>query len=57
MIIKELINRINALSKKAKTEGLTKAEEKERKELRETYLEGIRAQFKQQLDTIEVVDE
>ncbi len=57
MITKDLINRINELSKKAKTDGLSPAEEKERKKLRETYLEGIRAQFKQQLDTIEVVDE
>ncbi len=57
MITKELINRINELSKKAKADGLTPAEEKERKKLREKYLEGIRAQFKQQLDTIEVVDE
>jgi len=56
MITKELIERINALAKKAKTEGLTLEEEAERTVLRKQYLDGIKSNFKQQLDTIEVVD-
>lgn len=56
MITNELIKRINELAAKAKSEGLTPAEEKERAELRKKYLEGIKANFKQQLDNIEVVD-
>lgn len=56
MITKELIERINALSKKAKSVGLTPEEETERAVLRKQYLEGIKQNFRQQLDSIEVVD-
>ena len=56
MITKELIARINELSRKQRSEGLTEEEKKEQKNLREIYLEGIRGQMRQMLDNIEVVD-
>ena len=47
---KKLGDRINALAKKAKTEGLTKEEEAERDALRKTYLEEFRKGFIQTLE-------
>lgn len=47
---KKLVDRINALAKKAKTEGLTKEEETERDALRKTYLEEFRKGFIQTLE-------
>lgn len=57
MITKELIARINELSRKQRSEGLNDEEKKEQKNLREIYLEGIRGQMRQMLDNIEVVDD
>ena len=57
MDIDSLISRINELSRKNKAEGLTDAEKIERAELREIYLGNIRRNFRQQLDSIEIVDE
>ncbi|SFS60859.1 DUF896 domain-containing protein [Marininema halotolerans] len=57
MITDELLQRINALAKKQKGEGLTPAEKKEQHRLREIYLKGIRGQVKDQLDRIRFVDE
>ena len=51
------IDRINALAKKSKTEGLTPEEKEEQAILRKEFLEDFRAAFKQQLDRIEFVDE
>ncbi len=56
MITTELLKRINELSKKHKTIGLTEEEVKEREVLRKTYLKGFKSNFKQQLDSIEIVD-
>jgi len=56
-ITKELVDRINFLSKKSKTEGLTAAEKEEQQKLREQYLKAFRANFKAQLSNIDVVDE
>ncbi|MFF2089731.1 DUF896 domain-containing protein [Paenibacillus sp. NPDC058174] len=53
----QLIDRINELSRKNKTVGLTKEELAERDELRKKYLENFRNNFRQQLDNIEIVDE
>ncbi|MFF2479457.1 DUF896 domain-containing protein [Paenibacillus sp. NPDC058071] len=53
----QLITRINELSRKHKTEGLTPEETVERDELRKKYLENFRSNFRQQLDNIEFVDE
>lgn len=56
MLSKEKIDRINELSSKSKTIGLTEAEKEEQKSLREEYLVQFRVSFKQQLDSIEIVD-
>ena len=56
MITKELIARINALSHKQRSVGLTPAEKQEQAQLRQTYLAGIRGQLKGMLDNIEIVD-
>lgn len=56
MITKELIARINELSRKQRSTGLSDEEKKEQKNLREIYLEGIRGQMRQMLDNIEFVD-
>lgn len=56
MITKELIETINRLAKKQKTIGLTEEEKLEQKLARQQYLQGIRAQFKSILDSIEIVD-
>lgn len=51
------IRRINELAKKAKSEGLTAEEIKERDALRKEYLAAVRESFKAQLDSIEFVDD
>ncbi len=51
------IDRINALAKKAKEEGLSDAEKKEQAELRQEYLESIRANFRATLSQIKFDDE
>ena len=53
---KELIDRINALARKSRGEGLTPAEAAEQQRLRKKYLEEFRSNFKKQLDNIEIVD-
>lgn len=53
---REKIDRINELAKKAKTVGLTEAEIAEREVLRKEYLAAIRENFKQTLDSIEIID-
>ncbi|AWB44872.1 DUF896 family protein [Paenibacillus sp. CAA11] len=57
MDIDSLVQRINELARKNKAEGLTNEEKLERAELREVYLQNIRRNFRQQLDSIEIVDE
>ena len=56
-IDKNLINRINELEKKKKNEDLTTEEIVEQKSLREQYLKLFKAGFKQQVESIKVVDE
>jgi uncharacterized protein YnzC (UPF0291/DUF896 family) len=56
MLPKEKIARINALSKKAKSEGLTKEEAQEQKELREEYIKTFRASMENTLQGVTVVD-
>jgi uncharacterized protein YnzC (UPF0291/DUF896 family) len=48
----ELIARINELSRKNKTIGLTPEETIEREALRKKYLENFKRNFRDQLDTI-----
>ncbi|WP_054955794.1 DUF896 domain-containing protein [Paenibacillus dakarensis] len=57
MDIDALVERINVLARKHKKEGLTEDEHKERSELREIYLNNIRRNFRQQLESIEWVEE
>lgn len=57
MITPELIQRINALAKKKKNSGLSHEELAEQAKLRRTYLDGIRAQLKDTLERIEIVDD
>ncbi|MDO7904938.1 DUF896 domain-containing protein [Paenibacillus sp. JX-17] len=57
MDIDSLVERINELARKAKNEGLTEEELVERGKLREIYLGNIRRNFRQQLDSIEIVDD
>lgn len=52
----EKIDRINELAKKAKTVGLTDEETEERRVLREEYLEAVRTNFRNTLDSIKFVD-
>lgn len=50
------LDRINELAHKAKAEGLTDAEIKERAALRKAYIEDFRAGFKQRLETTQYFD-
>lgn len=50
------IERINQLSRKSKTEGLTPAEAAEQKALRQEYIAGFRSSLKAQLDATTVVN-
>lgn len=56
MDMKVLIERINALAKKKRTEGLSTDEQTEQKELYKEYLALIRGQVKNHLDSIKIVD-
>mgnify|MGYP004478973513 CR=1 FL=1 len=54
---KEKLDRISALARKSKAEGLTDDEKAEQNALRQEYLAAIRKNFKQTLDSIEYVDD
>lgn len=56
MNIDELVNRINELARKQKSEGLNEEELAERAKLREIYLGNVRRNFRAQLESIEIVD-
>lgn len=51
------IDRINALARKAKAEGLTAAEEAERAALRAEYVASVKASLTSHLDNTYFVDE
>lgn len=53
----KIINRINELSRKNKTEGLNESELAERDQLRRQYISIFKQNFRQELDRIEIVDE
>ena len=55
--MEELVARINELSRKNKSVGLTPEELAERDELRQKYLVQFRRNFRDQLDTIKWVEE
>ena len=51
---KEKIARINELAHKSKAEGLTEAEKVEQQALRQEYLADVKANFRSQLNNIEI---
>lgn len=55
--MEQIIARINELSRKHKTVGLSEVELAERDVLRKKYLENFRRNFRQQLEQIEIVDD
>ncbi|MNP05775.1 hypothetical protein D3C76_977350 [compost metagenome] len=57
MDIDNLVERINELARKQKAGGLTEEELQERAALREIYLQNIRRNFRDQLDSIEFTDD
>lgn len=54
MITDEKLARINELARKAKAEGLTSDETKERDVLRREYIEAVRANLRGQLNNINI---
>ena len=54
MLTDEKLARINELARKAKAEGLTSAETKERDVLRREYIEAVRANLRGQLNNINI---
>ncbi|MBQ3131373.1 MAG: DUF896 domain-containing protein [Clostridia bacterium] len=56
-MISEKIQRINALAKKAKAEGLTPEEVQERDALRREYINEFRQSLISQLDNTYIMDE
>lgn len=54
MITDKKLARINELARKAKAEGLTSAEKKERDVLRREYIEAVRANLRGQLNNINI---
>ena len=57
MISKELIDRINYLARKSKTEGLTEAEKEEQASVRKQYIEAIKMRVKDVLDNTKIIRE
>ena len=55
MTMDEVIRRINELAHKAKTEGLTEEETKERDELRRQYIDAFKRSLTAQLDNTYIV--
>ncbi|MDH6365524.1 uncharacterized protein YnzC (UPF0291/DUF896 family) [Enterococcus sp. PF1-24] len=56
MLSPEKLARINELAKKKKESGLTEAETKEQKQLREEYLTAFRSGMKHHIEGMKVVD-
>ena len=55
MTMEEVIQRINALARKAKAEGLTEDELAERDALRQRYIASVRQNLRAQLDSTYIV--
>jgi len=56
MLGTEKLARINELARKSKAEGLTPDERDEQQVLRKAYLAAFREHFRQQLDSVKIVD-
>ncbi len=57
MEMNEVIARINELARKAKAEGLTEEETRERDGLRRIYIDAVKASLVGQLENTYIVDE
>ena len=55
-ITQDMLDRINELYRKKKTEGLTEEEQAEQKVLYKEYIAAFRSNLKYKLDNIEIVD-
>ena len=53
----EKIERINALYRKSKAEGLTEEEKKEQDLLRKEYITSVKSNLRNQLNNIDVINE
>ena len=53
----EKIERINALYRKSKAEGLTEEEKKEQDLLRKEYIASVKSNLRKQLNNIDVINE
>jgi uncharacterized protein YnzC (UPF0291/DUF896 family) len=56
MLSPEKLSRINELSKKSKTIGLTMEEAKEQTSLRKEYLETFRSSMRDTIEHVKVID-
>lgn len=56
MLSKEKIKRINELSKKSKTTGLSIEEAKEQTKLRQEYLATFRSNMRKTIENVQVID-
>lgn len=56
MLAQNKIDRINELSKKSKTEGLTTHEAKEQSKLRQEYLASFRSSMRNTIENVTVID-
>ena len=56
MLSKEKLNRINELSKKSKSTGLSIEEAKEQTLLRKEYLETFRSSMRDTIEHVKVID-
>ncbi|MGL4426103.1 MAG: DUF896 domain-containing protein [Cetobacterium sp.] len=57
MEMKDIIEMVNYFSHQAKKRELTESEKIERQKYRQLYLDQFKAQVRQKLDSIEIVDE
>lgn len=56
MLSKEKLNRINELSKKSKTTGLSVEEAQEQSKLRKEYLATFRSSMRDTIENVTVID-
>lgn len=56
MLDQKKLDELNRLARKKKASGLTKEEEARLNELRQEYLSNFRKSFRNQLDSIVIVD-
>lgn len=56
MLSKDKINRINELSRKSKSAGLSVEEAKEQSKLRKEYLASFRSSMRETIENVTVID-